>query len=74
MVKPEVQTSATVAQPNMKDYDGTKQGCHHLQATSTNRGRHNNRMVKSSLGTTPTLLFTSSSLGQEHPSLSGVLD
>ena len=31
-------------------------------------------MVKSSLGTTPTLSFTNSSPGQEHPSLSGVLD
>ena len=65
---------ASIMQLNVEDYDGTKQDCHHLQATSTNRGRHNNRMVKSSLGTTPTLLFTSSSLGQEHPSLSGVLD
>ena len=31
-------------------------------------------MVKSSPGTMPTLSFTSSSPGQEHPSLSGVLD
>ena len=30
---------ASIMQPNMDDYDGTKQGCHHLQATSTNRGR-----------------------------------
>ena len=25
--------------PNVEDYDGTKQGCHYLQATSTNRGK-----------------------------------
>jgi len=37
-------------------------------------GCYNNRMVKSSPGTTPTLSFTSSSPSQEHPSLSGVLD
>ena len=60
MVKPEVQTSATVAQPNMKDYDGTKQGCHHLQATSTNRGSHNNQQVEFSIDTTSTLSSTNS--------------
>jgi hypothetical protein len=56
-------------QPNVENYDGTKQGCHHLQSISTNRGRHNNRMVKSSLGTMSTLSFTNSSLAQGHPSL-----
>ena len=65
---------ASIMQLNVEDYDGIKQNCHHLQATSTNRGRHNNRMVKSSIGTTPTLSFTSSNLGQEHWSPSGVLD
>ena len=49
-----------------------KQGCHHLQSTSTNRGML--QQSYSSLGTTPTLLFTSSSSSQEHPSLSGVLN
>ena len=37
-------------------------------------GSYNNRTVNSSLGTMPTLSFTSSSTGQEHPSLSEVLD
>jgi len=61
-------------QLNVEDYDDIKQDCHHLRATYTNRGGHNNRMVKSSLGTMPTLSFTNSSSGQEHLSLSGVLD
>ena len=60
---------ATTIYPNLKDFDSTKQGCHHLQATSTNRGMR----VRSTLDTTSTLYFTNSSLGQEHSSLSGVL-
>ena len=69
-----IRHKASIMQLNVEDYDGTKQDCHHLQATSTNSGRQNNQMVKSSLGTTPTLSFTKSSLAQGHPFLSGALD
>ena len=63
---------ATIVQPEVEDYNDIKQGCHHLQATSTNREML--QQPYSSLGTTPTLLFTSSSSNQEHSHLSGVLD
>ena len=63
---------ATIVQPEVEDYNDIKQGCHHLQATSTNREML--QQPYSSLGTTLTLLFTSSSSSQEHPSLSGVLN
>ena len=49
---------ATAIYPNMEDYDGTKQGCHHLQATSINRGLIQQPKIVSSLDTTSTLSST----------------
>ena len=48
--------------PNMEDYDGTKQCCHHLQVTSTNCGEKQHSNVTFNLDTTSILTITALAL------------
>ena len=51
--------------PNVEDYSGHGQGCHHLPATSTNRGVESHSNVVINLGTTPTLTSTTLALRKD---------
>ena len=58
--------------PNVEDYSGHGQGCHHLPATSTNHGVESHSNVVINLG----VAYANehhSSLAQGHPCLSGAL-
>ena len=48
--------------PNMEDYDGIKQGCHHLQATFTNRGEKQHLNVTFNPDTMSALMITTLAL------------
>ena len=50
---------------NVEDYSGHGQGCHHLPATSTNRGVESHSNVVINLGTTPTLTSTTLALRKD---------
>jgi len=59
--------------PNMEDYDGIKQGCHHLQTTSINSGEKPHSNVTFNPDTTSVLTTTAVAFAQGYPSLSGAL-
>ena len=59
--------------PNMEDYDGIKQGCHHLQTTSINNGEKPHSNVTFNPDTTSVLTTTAVAFAQGYPSLSGAL-